>query len=48
MRKIIPKNLKHSSKLNYLDKGNNDLGGVEEIIALCDKIINILDIKTEV
>lgn len=47
VRKITPKYLKHSAKLKYVDNVDNDSHGVEEIIVLCDKITNILDIKIE-
>ena len=47
-RKIIPKNLKPLARLKYLNKGGDELRDKEDIIELCSKISNILDVKQDI
>ena len=47
-RKIIPRNLKPLARLKYLNKGGNELQEKEDIIKLCSKISDILNIEQDI
>lgn len=46
-RKIIPRNLKTSARLKYLDKAGDELRDKEDIIALCARISYVLSAEVE-
>ena len=47
-RKIVPRNLKLLARLKDLDKGGDELRDKEDIIELCSKISNILNVEQDI
>ena len=47
-RKIIPKNLKPSAKLKYIDKGGKELRDKQDILDMMETITEVLEVEHDI
>ena len=47
-RKIIPKNLKPSAKLKYIDKGGKELQDKQDILDMMETITEVLEVEHDI